>query len=90
MRKIRMGMVGGGASNSITRTPAGHPEGYLEAFANLYLHFAERILALEQRRDATDLAAHMPGLSDARRGMGFVETVVAASASEQKWHPFKE
>ena len=85
-----MGMVGGGASNSITRTPAGHPEGYLEAFANLYLHFAERILALEQRRDATDLAAHMPGLSDARRGMGFVETVVAANASEQKWHPFKE
>ena len=78
------------ASNSITRTPAGHPEGYLEAFANLYLHFAERILATEQNRDPAGLAATMPGLIDARRGMGFVETVVAASASDQKWHSFKD
>ena len=78
------------ASNSITRVPAGHPEGYLEAFANLYLHFAERILAAEQQRDAEELASHMPGLSDAKRGMGFVETVVAASASEKKWHTFQD
>jgi predicted dehydrogenase len=89
--RIRTGWAGSGnASNSMTRTPAGHPEGYLEAFANLYLHFAERILALEQHRDATDLAANMPGLSDARRGMGFVETVVAASASDKKWHTFRD
>ena len=78
------------ASNSITRAPAGHPEGYLEAFANLYLHFAERILATEQNRDPAGLAATMPVLIDARRGMGFVETVVAASASDQKWHSFKD
>jgi predicted dehydrogenase len=45
--RIRTAWAGSGsASNSLTRTPAGHPEGYLEAFANLYLHFAERILAL--------------------------------------------
>jgi len=78
------------ASNSITRVPAGHPEGYLEAFANLYLHFAERILAAEQQRDAGELAAQMPGLSDAKRGMSFIETVVAASASDQKWHTLKD
>ena len=89
--RIRTAWAGSGnASNSITRTPAGHPEGYLEAFANLYVHFAERILALEQHREVSGLAANMPGLSDARRGMGFIETVVAASASDQKWHPFKE
>jgi len=89
--RIRTGRAGSSdASNSITRVPAGHPEGYLEAFANLYQHFAERILAVEQNRDPAGLAAAMPGLSDARRGMGFIETVVAASASDQKWHSFKD
>lgn len=88
---IRTGGAGmSEAVNSMTRLPAGHPEGYLEAFANLYLHFAERILAVEQRRSAASLAAQMPGLSDARRGMAFVETVVAASASDRKWHLLKD
>lgn len=75
---------------SMTRTPGGHPEGYLEAFANIYLQFAERILAREEKREPSELAARMPGMSDAKRGMAFIETVVAASASDQKWHRFAE
>ncbi len=78
------------ASCSLTRTPAGHPEGYLEAFANLYLQFAERIAASEEGRPPAGLASSMPGLSDAYRGMAFIEAVVAASAGGDKWHSLKD
>ncbi|GGD78906.1 Gfo/Idh/MocA family protein [Lacimicrobium alkaliphilum] len=68
----------------ITRTPPGHPEGYLEAFANLYQQFAEQVAALRQQ--STSGNNPLPGINEALRGMAFIETVVAASASEQKWH----
>jgi len=76
-------------ADAMTRTPAGHPEGYLDAFANIYRQFTDPILAQEEHRTASSTAEQMPGLSDARRGMSFIETVVTASASEQKWHNFK-
>lgn len=71
-----------------TRTPGGHPEGYLEAFANLYRAFAEQIRAREAGVPADDHAQDCPGIEEAVRGMAFIELVVAASASEVKWHPF--
>ncbi|MBQ4850826.1 Gfo/Idh/MocA family protein [Pseudoalteromonas sp. MMG012] len=70
-----------------TRLPSGHPEGYIEAFANIYRNFTMQIRAFEQG-DAT--ARHnfdIPDISDAVRGMAFIEHVVAASQSTQKWHP---
>lgn len=60
-----------------TRTPAGHPEGYLEAFANLYRDFA----AVLRGEDAPLL----PGIEDALRGMAFVDTAVAASKAGKGW-----
>ncbi|TDH25693.1 Gfo/Idh/MocA family oxidoreductase [Segetibacter sp. 3557_3] len=70
------------------RTPGGHPEGYLEAFANIYRNFA---LALTSRNDGTEAgnnAFEFPGAAEGVRGMAFIDTVVASSAAEQKWTDF--
>jgi predicted dehydrogenase len=68
-----------------TRTPAGHPEGYLEAFANLYARFALQIRAYPNSLDIND---PIPGIDEAIRGMAFIENAVRASASDTKWHKF--
>jgi hypothetical protein len=69
------------------RTPAGHPEGYLEAFANIYRSFAEDVRA-KQQSATVESSADIPGIHQAIRGMAFIENVVAASQSNQKWHAF--
>ena len=80
----------GALATANTRTPMGHPEGYLEAFANLYMAFAGQIRAREAG-DAPDArAADCPGIEEAVRGMTFIELAVAASASDTKWHEFKQ
>ena len=71
-----------------TRTPMGHPEGYLEAFANLYQAFAAHIRAREAGQAPDERASDCPGIESAIRGMAFIELAVAASASDVKWHPF--
>ena len=70
------------AAERVTRLPAGHPEGYLEAFAVLYRDFARVVLAQEagQRMD-TDL----PGIADGVRGMRFIEGAVESSAAGAVW-----
>jgi hypothetical protein len=67
--------------------PAGHPEGYIEAFANLYRIFAGQIRAFES---GTRAAAEVPGIRHALRGMAFIDSVVQASDSDRKWHAFPE
>ena len=67
--------------------PSGHPEGYLEAFANVYRHFAAQVRARGGSDDGGP-ARPVPGIKAALRGMAFIETVVAASQSAQKWHAF--
>lgn len=62
---------------SRTRTPTGHPEGYLEAFANLYRDFAALL-----RGDAAPL---LPGIADGLRGMEFIATAVNASRAQAGW-----
>lgn len=76
------------ASN--TRTPMGHPEGYLEAFANLYMAFAGQVRAREAGESPDERAVDCPGIEAAIRGMTFIELAVAASASDIKWHPFPQ
>lgn len=75
------------------RTPAGHPEGYLEAFANIYKQFAAQVTARLNNQIATELeteaALDVPGIKEAVRGMAFIENVVATSRSDIKWHPFQ-
>jgi predicted dehydrogenase len=72
------------------RTPGGHPEGYLEAFGNIYRNFA---LSLGAKMDGTEPTPEMldfPRVEDGIRGMGFINTVVASNESTQKWTKFEE
>ncbi|WP_432713364.1 Gfo/Idh/MocA family oxidoreductase, partial [Pedobacter sp.] len=72
-----------------SRTPAGHPEGYLEAFANIYRNFALTLSALSEGTTPTPEMLDFPGAADGVRGMAFIENVVASSQSDQKWFDFK-
>ncbi|GAA6203617.1 Gfo/Idh/MocA family oxidoreductase [Thalassotalea sp. SU-HH00458] len=75
------------AAQSAMRTPAGHPEGYLEAFANLYLNFAKQIRAFQANEACDNQTFDVPGIDEAIRGMAFIEGVITASQSELKWQP---
>ena len=69
-----------------TRTPPGHPEGYLEAFANLYAGFAEAIRARHQGRPPSPLGQNLPMAYDGLKGVAFVEAVVDShEAQDQPW-----
>ena len=73
------------AARHNARIPAGHPEGYLEAFANLYRNFALCLLADLGGPSAPPAAHDYPGVEDGVRGMAFIESVIASGQSEQKW-----
>ena len=67
------------------RTPGGHPEGYLEAFGNIYRNFA---LTLSARIDGTTPTKEMldfPQVDEGIRGMAFIDNVVASAVSSEKW-----
>ena len=68
-----------------TRTPAGHPEGYLEAFANLYRNFSDHIRVFEQGKEPSPLVNDYPKIDDGIRGMAFIDAVVASSSSNATW-----
>jgi predicted dehydrogenase len=72
-----------------TRIPAGHPEGYLEAFANIYLEAFRAIAAeVEGKRQPKDL--DFPTIDDGVEGMAFIETVVKSSQRGAKWLKFPQ
>ncbi|HZH95818.1 MAG TPA: Gfo/Idh/MocA family oxidoreductase, partial [Flavisolibacter sp.] len=70
------------------RTPGGHPEGYLEAFGNIYRNFALTVQARLNGTEPTKEALDFPGVDDGIRGMSFIDTVVASNLSDQKWTAF--
>ncbi|MCH8568362.1 MAG: Gfo/Idh/MocA family oxidoreductase [Balneolales bacterium] len=72
-----------------TRLPAGHPEGYLEAFANIYLAFAEAVRDKQKGITNPDYDYDFPGVDDGVRGMVFVRTMIESAQSDKKWTPFK-
>ena len=59
------------------RTPGGHPEGYLEAFGNIYHNFAQTLLSKLEGKEPTKEMLDFPGVDDGIRGMAFIENVVA-------------
>jgi predicted dehydrogenase len=63
------------------RTPPGHPEGYLEAFANLYVGFAEAIQARRDGRVPTAVGQNIPNAYDGLKGVAFVDAVVDSAES---------
>jgi predicted dehydrogenase len=85
--------TGGGYLGTIskhnTRTPAGHPEGYLEAFANIYRNFSLTVRSKMEGKEPKPEWLDFPGADDGVRGMQFIETVVKAGYSDdQKWVEF--
>ncbi len=83
-RLTRGGAGTGDAAARVTRIPAGHPEGYLEGFANIY---AEAARAITARRDGTALddAVTFPGLKEGLEGVAFVDACVRSSAKNAAW-----
>jgi len=75
----------GAAAARVSRIPAGHPEGYLEAFATLYGEIAQAIRATRPGAPTADPAVQFPGLADGRRGVEFIEAAVASSARGGRW-----
>nr|WP_319572532.1 Gfo/Idh/MocA family oxidoreductase [uncultured Draconibacterium sp.] len=74
-----------------TRTPGGHPEGYLEAFANIYRNFALTVRAKANGEAPTPEMLDFPGVEDGIRGMQFIDTVVSAGYNDEvKWVKFGE
>ncbi|TDE43302.1 Gfo/Idh/MocA family oxidoreductase [Flavobacterium rhamnosiphilum] len=71
-----------------SRTPSGHPEGYLEAFANLYKNFALTLLSKSEGKEPTEEMLDFPNADDGVRGMAFIENVIASGKSDQKWFDF--
>lgn len=72
-----------------TRTPPGHPEGFLEAFANHYRNFA---LCLRARKGGLPVEKEwldFPGIDDGVRGMAFIETVITSGKIGDKWLEMK-
>ena len=79
------GAGGSAAAGHATRIPAGHPEGYLEGFAQLYRDVAEQIHARWEKRAPNPLACGVPTVIDGALGMKFIEAVVESSRSDGRW-----
>jgi predicted dehydrogenase len=73
-----------------TRIPSGHPEAFLEAFANNYMNFCETVKCALAGEKPSELALDFPGVEAGVRGLLFIETVVASSKSDQKWTEMKK
>jgi predicted dehydrogenase len=83
-----MGYLGKAAA-SATRTPPAHPEGYLEAFANIYRNFANHLASVIDGTTVDPLSLDYPGIEDGIRGMAFIEAVVASSQANARWTPLQ-
>ena len=87
MHRTGTGYVSSFASHN-SRTPAGHPEGYLEAFANLYRNFVLTLKAKMNNEIPKPEWLDFPGVDDGIRGMAFIENVVRSGQSKEKWTDF--
>ena len=78
------------AATSNTRLPAGHPEGYLEAFANIYVAFHGAVQDFKSGSYKSVNDYDFPNVDDGIRGMAFVSTMVKSNKSDKKWTEFVE
>jgi predicted dehydrogenase len=76
-------------ATSNCRTPGGHPEGYVEAFANIYKNFAATLMAKLDGTVPSKEALDFPTVEDGIRGMAFIDNVVASANSNEKWTIYK-
>ncbi len=83
-----VGQLSASAMAHIRIPPPGHPEGYLEAFANIYRNFAKAVQARLENKQA-DPILDFPTINDGVRGMAFIENVINAGKSDEKWFKFE-
>lgn len=76
-------------AKAYTRTPAGHPEGYLEAFANIYRSFTNAVRDYKPGKKINPAKYDFPDVEDGVRGMNFVNTVIKSASSNRKWTALK-
>jgi predicted dehydrogenase len=70
------------AAGAMTRLPAGHPEGYLEAFAAIYRSFAEDV---RRRARGESVKQDYPGIDEGLRGLSFVAAAVESASRQSAW-----
>ncbi len=75
------------AAAAAGRTPPAHPEGYLEAFANIYKNYAATLRARIEGREPTEIENDFPKIEDGIRGMAFIDAVVASGHNNAAWTP---
>lgn len=75
----------GESAKLASRLPTGHPEAFIEAFANVYLGVAAHIRALQAGQKPDPLTADYPTLADGARGVRFIEKTVESAGSDRKW-----
>lgn len=73
------------AAAAAARVPQGHPEGYLEAFANIYVNFARAVRDYTEGTFQSAADYEYPVVDEGVRGMAFIETMVASAKSNEKW-----
>jgi predicted dehydrogenase len=83
---IRRGSAGTGrAAAHATRIPSGHPEGYLEAFAQLYNDLAEQIVSRREKRAPSPLSLLVPTVEDGVEGVRFIQAALESSRNGSGW-----
>jgi predicted dehydrogenase len=83
---IRRGSAGTGrAAAHATRIPSGHPEGYLEAFAQLYSDLAEQIISRREKRAPDPASLLVPTVEDGVEGVRFIKTALESSQNGSAW-----
>ena len=84
---VRRGSAGTGRSAAhATRIPSGHPEGYLEAFAQLYSDLAEQIISRREKRAPNPLSLLVPTVEDGVEGVRFIKTALESSQNGSAWN----
>lgn len=80
----RMGSGAVDAANRVSRLPPGHPEGYLEGFANIYREAADAIEAARGKQEKPEGVVY-PGISDGLEGVAFIDACVRSSRRNGAW-----
>ncbi|WP_322042847.1 Gfo/Idh/MocA family oxidoreductase [Paraburkholderia sp. J67] len=88
-QRLTRGRVTGEAARHATRVPPGHPEGYLEAFAQLYRDAAAQIRAREAGQPAPRESLLLTTVDDGVAGLRFIEAVLASSAADGAWRAIR-
>jgi predicted dehydrogenase len=77
------------AAQRATRLPPGHPEAFIEAFANIYANATDAMRAKILGQEPDELVMDFPTVIDGARGLAFIESAVESGRSNQKWYPMK-